>query len=146
MGVLAPATDLDRARAGVAVHRLFDLVFIVVTVNTALQGPTLASAARRLQVIAPAEPLDIDVEAAPLEALHADLLQLHGVEIFELRLPAQANLTLIVRDSPGGGHGGAWRPAWRVRGRARRRGKGHVVKVHDLGGGADAGGVRRARW
>jgi potassium/hydrogen antiporter len=46
------------------------------------------------------------VEAAPLEALHADLLQiqippgsgLHGVEIFELRLPAQANLALIVRD------------------------------------------------
>ena len=89
--------------------RLFDLVFIVVTVNIALQGPTLAVAARRLKVIAPAEPLDIDVEAAPLEALHADLLQtqippdsrLHGVEIFELRLPAQANLALIVRDGRG---------------------------------------------
>jgi len=58
-----------------------------------------------LRVIAPAEPLDVDVEAAPLEALHADLLQvqippgsrLHGVEIFELRLPAQANVALIVR-------------------------------------------------
>ncbi len=89
--------------------RLFDLVFIVVTVNIALQGPTLAIAARRLKVIAPAEPIDIDVEAAPLEALHADLLQtqippgsgLHGVEIFELRLPAQANLALIVRDGRG---------------------------------------------
>jgi potassium/hydrogen antiporter len=55
--------------------RLFDLVFIVVTVNIALQAPTLAPAARRLKVITPAEPLDIDVEAAPLEALHADLLQ-----------------------------------------------------------------------
>jgi cell volume regulation protein A len=89
--------------------RLFDLVFIVVTVNIALQGPTLAPVARRLKVIAPAEPLDLNVEAAPLEALHADLLQaqippgsrLHGVEILELRLPAQANLALIVRD----GHG-----------------------------------------
>ena len=55
--------------------RLFDVVFIVVTVNVALQGPTLPLAARRLRVITPAEPLDVAVEAAPLEALHADLLQ-----------------------------------------------------------------------
>jgi cell volume regulation protein A len=89
--------------------RLFDIVFIIVVVNTALQGPTLPWAARRLRVTAPAEPLDVDVEAAPLEALHADLLQaqippgsrLHGVEIFELRLPAQANIALIVRDGKG---------------------------------------------
>lgn len=89
--------------------RLFDIVFIVVAVNTLLQGPTLPWAARRLRVIAPAEPLDVDVEAAPLEALHADLLQaqippgsrLHGVEIFELRLPTEANLALIVRDGKG---------------------------------------------
>ena len=47
--------------------------------------------------------------AAPLEELHADLLQaqippesrMHGVEVFELRLPAQANLALIVRDEKG---------------------------------------------
>ena len=58
---------------------------------------------------APAEPLDLDVETAPLEALHADLLQaqippgsrLHGLEIFELRLPAQANIALIVRGAEG---------------------------------------------
>jgi cell volume regulation protein A len=89
--------------------RLFDIVFIVVAVNTLLQGPTLPWAARWLRVIAPAEPLDVDVEAAPLEALHADLLQaqippgsrLHGVEIFELRLPTDANLALIVRDGKG---------------------------------------------
>jgi potassium/hydrogen antiporter len=89
--------------------RLFDVVFIVVTVNVALQGPTLPLAARRLGVITPAEPLDVAVEAAPLEALHADLLQtqipdgsrLHGVEIFELRLPAQANVALIVREGKG---------------------------------------------
>jgi cell volume regulation protein A len=82
---------------------------VVVGVFTLLQGPTLPWAARRLKVTTPAEPLEIDVEAAPLEALHADLLQaqippgsrLHGVEIFELRLPAEANLALIVRD----GHG-----------------------------------------
>jgi potassium/hydrogen antiporter len=89
--------------------RLFDLVFIVVTINVAVQGTTLPLAARWLRVITPAEPLDVAVEAAPLEALHADLLQaqippdsrLHGVEIFELRLPAQANLALIVRDGKG---------------------------------------------
>src|SRR5207244_3366735 len=84
--------------------RLFDLVFIVVGVFTLAQGPTLPWVARRLGVITPAEPIEIIVEAAPLEELRADLLQaqipagskLHGVEIFELRLPAQANLALIV--------------------------------------------------
>jgi cell volume regulation protein A len=89
--------------------RLFDVVFIIVVINTLAQGPTLPWAARRLKVIAPTEPLDVDVEAAPLEALHADLLQvqipsgsrLHGVEIFELRLPAQANIALIVRGENG---------------------------------------------
>jgi potassium/hydrogen antiporter len=88
---------------------LFDLVFIVVAVNTLLQAPTLPWVARRLKLAAPAEPLAVDVEAAPLEALHADLLQtqippgsrLHGVEIFELRLPAQASVALIVRDGQG---------------------------------------------
>ena len=89
--------------------RLFDVVFIVVVINILLQGTTLPWAARRLRVTAPAEPLDVDVEAAPLEALHADLLQvqippgsrLHGVEILELRLPAQANVALIVRGGQG---------------------------------------------
>jgi potassium/hydrogen antiporter len=89
--------------------RLFDIVFIVVAVNTLLQGPTLPWAARRLGVITLAELLDVNVEAAPLEALHADLLQaqippasrLHEVEIFELRLPAQANVALIVRGGQG---------------------------------------------
>ncbi|HUK68707.1 MAG TPA: potassium/proton antiporter [Streptosporangiaceae bacterium] len=55
--------------------RLFDLVFIVVTVNVGVQGPTLAGVARRLKLTAPAEPIDVDVEAAPLEALHADLIE-----------------------------------------------------------------------
>jgi cell volume regulation protein A len=85
--------------------RLFDVVFIVAGVFTLVQGPTLPWAARRLGVIAPAEPVEVIVEAAPLEEVHADLLQaqipagskLHGVEIFELRLPAQANLSLVVR-------------------------------------------------
>jgi cell volume regulation protein A len=89
--------------------RLFDIVFIVVIAFTMLQGPTLPWAARRLGVIAPAEPLQIEVEAAPLEELHAQMLQvsvpdgsrLHGVEVYELRLPSAANLSLIVRDGEG---------------------------------------------
>jgi potassium/hydrogen antiporter len=82
---------------------------VVVVIFTLVQGPTLPWAARRLGVATPAEPMDLDVEAAPLEALHADLLQvaipagsrLDGVEIFELRLAAQANVALIVRDGQG---------------------------------------------
>ena len=89
--------------------RLFDIVFIIVVMNTLLQGTTLPWAARRLKVAAPAEPLELDVETAPLEALHAGLLQaqippgsrLNGVEIFELRQPAQANVALIVRAAEG---------------------------------------------
>jgi cell volume regulation protein A len=89
--------------------RVFDVVFVVVVVCTLLQGPTLPWVARRLSVVTPAEPLEIDVEAAPLETLAADLLQvqipdgsrLHGVEVFELRLPAEANVALIVREGRG---------------------------------------------
>jgi cell volume regulation protein A len=89
--------------------RLFDIVFLVVIAFTVVQGPTLPWVARRLGVAAPAEPLEIAVEAAPLEELHADLLQaaipdgsrLHGVEVQEVRLPSTANLALIVRDGIG---------------------------------------------
>jgi cell volume regulation protein A len=99
--------------------RLFDVVFLVVVGFTLVQGPTLPWLARRLGVITPAEPLRIDVEAAPLEELAADLLQvripdgsrLHGVEIFELRLPRDANIALIVRD----GHGFVPEPITRLR-------------------------------
>jgi len=89
--------------------RVFDVVFVVVVVCTLLQGPTLPWVARRLSVVTPAEPLEIDVEAAPLETLAADMLQvqipdgsrLHGVEVFELRLPTESNVALIVRDGRG---------------------------------------------
>ena len=62
---------------------------------TLAQGPTLPWAARRLGVLTPAEPIEIIVEAAPLEELHADLLQaqipagsrLHGVEVWSSGSP-----------------------------------------------------------
>lgn len=85
---------------------LFDLVFVLVVVFTLVQGPTLPLVARRLRLGTDMTSLDLDVESSPLGALGADVLQvhvgpssrLHGVEVFELRLPEGANVTLVVRD------------------------------------------------
>lgn len=85
---------------------LFNQVFVIVIVFTLVQGPTLPFAARLLGVGAPGEAHELTVESAPLEELNADLLQikippgskLHGVEIFELRFPSGAAVTLVVRD------------------------------------------------
>jgi cell volume regulation protein A len=85
--------------------RLFDLVFVLVVVFTLVQGPTLPFVARRLRITAELSTTDLDVESSPLGALDADVIhlrvgpgsRLHGVEIFELRLPDQANITLVIR-------------------------------------------------
>jgi cell volume regulation protein A len=85
---------------------LFDSVFVLVVVLTVVQGTTLPSVARWLRVARPAEPTEIEVDAAPLEELGADLLQvrvpvgsqLRGVYIGELRLPRGATVSLVVRD------------------------------------------------
>ncbi|HEY5051346.1 MAG TPA: potassium/proton antiporter [Acidothermaceae bacterium] len=87
-------------------RELFGLVFVLVVVFTLVQGPTLPLVARLLGLVVAAEPSHIDVESAPLEDLDAEVLQLrippgsllHGVEIFELRLPRGAAVTLVVRD------------------------------------------------
>jgi cell volume regulation protein A len=87
-------------------ERLFDIVFVMVVVYTLLTGPTLPWVAARLGVTVPDETRDIEVEAAPLERIAADLLQiritdrsrLHGVEVGELRLPQGASVSLLVRD------------------------------------------------
>src|SRR5262249_57226854 len=89
--------------------RIGDQVWVVGGVSPLGRGRRLPGGARRWKTPAPAEPLEIVVETAPLEELHAELLQaqvpdgsrLQGVEVFELRLPAQANLALIVRDGQG---------------------------------------------
>ncbi|GAA4121927.1 potassium/proton antiporter [Nocardioides fonticola] len=86
--------------------RLFDLVFVMVVVYTLITGPTLPLVARVLRVARRSEPRDLDLEAAPLERIAADLLQvtispvsrLHGVEIGELRLPTGATIALVIRD------------------------------------------------
>ncbi len=86
--------------------RLFDIVFVLVVIYTLITAPTLPLVARYLKVARRSEPRDIDVEAAPLERIAADLLMvtispkslMHGVEVAELRLPKGASVSLIVRD------------------------------------------------
>ncbi len=86
--------------------QLFDIVFVMVVIFTLLTGPTLPWVARLLGVAHRGEPRDLEVEAAPLERIAADLLQvsitrrsrLHGVEVGELRLPVGASISLVVRD------------------------------------------------
>ncbi|GAA3201461.1 potassium/proton antiporter [Actinocorallia longicatena] len=89
--------------------KLFAAVFVIVVIFTILQGPTLPPLARRLGITLDGAPADLGVEAAPLEELHADLLeikipdgsQMAGVEIFELRLPPGAQITLVLREIRG---------------------------------------------
>ncbi|MCW2786067.1 MAG: nhaP2 1, partial [Marmoricola sp.] len=86
--------------------RLFDIVFVLVVIYTLITAPTLPVVARVLKVARRSEPRDLDVEAAPLERIAADLLMvtispkslIHGVEVGELRLPKGASISMIVRD------------------------------------------------
>jgi cell volume regulation protein A len=84
---------------------LFDIVFVAVIVYTLIQAAPLGRLAAWCGVLTDAA-RDIEVEAAPLERISADLLQvrvprgskLAGVEIGELRLPEGASVTLVVRE------------------------------------------------
>ena len=81
------------------------MVFVLVVVLTLLQGTTLPWVARRLGVSTSTELREIAVDAAPLDELGADLLQvrvpvgsrLQGVYLRELRLPRGAGVSLVVR-------------------------------------------------
>src|SRR5687767_5003913 len=85
---------------------VFDTVFVLVVVFTIVQGWSLPWLARRLRIATPITPRDVQVEAAPLMELDAELMQLtvpegsrlHGVYLPELRLPEDAAVVLIVRD------------------------------------------------
>ncbi len=87
-------------------RRIFNIVFVLVVVYTLVQGPTLPWLARKLGVSkASSEAADLGIESAPLERLRGHLLsvaipegsKMHGVEVNELRLPAGAAVTLVVR-------------------------------------------------
>ena len=85
-------------------EEIFNVVFVLVVVLTLVTAPILPNLARSLGVTVE-RARDVDVEAAPLERIAADLLQikitaksrLHGVEIGELRLPKGTSVSLIVR-------------------------------------------------
>lgn len=87
-------------------ERIFDVVFLLVVVFTLIQGPTLPAAAQLLGVGEPDTTREVTIESAPLENIDASLLQfqvpqrskLAGVSITELRLPANAVVSLIQRD------------------------------------------------
>ena len=87
--------------------RVFNIVFVLVVVYTLIQGPTLPWLARALKISDdPSEAADLGIESAPLERLRGHLLsvaipaesKMHGVEVGELRLPAGAAVTLVVRE------------------------------------------------
>ncbi len=85
---------------------IFDVVLVFVIVFTCLQAPTLPLVAGRLGLIDDATAQDVEVEAAPLDKISADLLQvripeksrLAGIEVGELRLPEHTVVSLIIRD------------------------------------------------
>lgn len=88
-------------------RRIFNIVFVLVVVYTLVQGPTLPWLARKLRLGGSGdEAADLGIESAPLERLRGHLLsvaipdksRMHGVEVNELRLPAGAAVTLVVRD------------------------------------------------
>lgn len=86
--------------------RIFNIVFVLVVVLTLAQGPTLPWLARRLRLGDDETAVDVDIDSAPLDRLRGHLLsvvipeasRMHGVEVAELRLPAGAAVTLVVRD------------------------------------------------
>ena len=88
---------------------LFPLVFVLVVIFTLVQAPMLPWVARRLRVTDPDRAVDLEVESTPLNEIGAVVLQmsvgatskLHGVEVFELRLPPGANVTMVLRGGEG---------------------------------------------
>lgn len=87
-------------------HRLLNIVFVLVVVFTLVQAPSLRPLAHRLGLASRESTREIQVEAAPLDVLDAELLtmtvqptsRLHNVTILELRLPDPTMITLIIRD------------------------------------------------
>jgi len=90
-------------------QRLVDVVFVLVVVLTVVQGVTLPSVVRVLGLVRPEQGTEVQVDSAPLDEMHADLLQvrvprpsrLHGVYLAELRLPTGAMVSLVVRNGTG---------------------------------------------
>lgn len=88
---------------------LVDTVFVLVVVFTLVQGATMTPLVDWLGLARDSEPQEVQVDAAPLDELRADLLQvkiqrgskLHGVYLAELRLPKGSSVSLVVRGGKG---------------------------------------------
>ncbi|MCG7596631.1 potassium/proton antiporter [Mycobacterium sp. PSTR-4-N] len=86
--------------------RLLNIVFILVVVFTLVQGPSLRRVAEWLDLVPRDTTREIQVDAAPLDVLGAELMtmtvapgsRLHNVTVLELRLPDPSVITLIIRD------------------------------------------------
>jgi cell volume regulation protein A len=85
---------------------LVDAVFVLVIVLTLVQGGTLPLLARVLGLSTGAKSTEMEVDAAPLDELGAELIQvkipdgsrLHGIYLTELRLPPGATVSLVTRN------------------------------------------------
>lgn len=86
-------------------ERLFNIVFVLVVAFTVVQAPLLPRVARALGLVSGDPTRDLELESAPLDVLDADMIhvvvspgsRLRNVEIWELRLPAPAVVTMILR-------------------------------------------------
>lgn len=90
-------------------QRLVDVVFVLVVLLTAVQGITLPTVVRWLGLSRPEQGREMEVDSAALDEMDAELLQvrvprpsrLHGVYLWELRLPTGAVVSLVVRNGEG---------------------------------------------
>ena len=87
-------------------RKALNIVFVLVVIFTLVQGPALAPFARWLRLTPKESARDLDVEAAPLDVLDAELLtvaiqsgsRIDSVSVLELRLPERSVITLVIRD------------------------------------------------
>jgi cell volume regulation protein A len=84
---------------------VFDVTMLLVVALTLLQSPTMPTLARRLGLVRIEQVGELTVEAAPLDTMHAALLDLDipagsrvaGTYVSELPLPAGAVVSLVIR-------------------------------------------------
>ncbi|GII20924.1 potassium/proton antiporter [Planosporangium mesophilum] len=87
-------------------RQLLNLVVCLVVIFILVQAPALPPLARRLRLVPTSVGRELRAEFAPLDVIDAELIELtvdpgsrlHGVEIFELRLPEPCAVTLVVRE------------------------------------------------
>jgi potassium/hydrogen antiporter len=90
-------------------QQLVDVVFVLVVLLTVVQGVTLPVVVHYLGLSRPEQSQEMQVDSAALDEMDAELLQikvprpsrLHGVYLWELRLPTGTVVSLVVRDGEG---------------------------------------------